>query len=67
MYTYFIFLHFSKNAKFEDEHIENMDLNSQERKDAIKIITLEGDFLHKCAVMLEQVLGPSWLRPGSVR
>ena len=34
--------------------IMNMDLNSQERKNAITLLTLKGDFLHNCAVMAEQ-------------
>ena len=38
----------------EIEQIEKMDLNSQERKNAITLLTLKGDFLHNCAVMLEQ-------------
>ena len=31
-----------------------MDLNSPERRAAIQLLTLKGDFLHNCAVMLEQ-------------
>ena len=31
-----------------------MDLKSPERKAAIQLLTLKGDFLHNCAVMLEQ-------------
>ena len=31
-----------------------MELNSQERKNTITLLTLKGDFLHNCAVMLEQ-------------
>ena len=31
-----------------------MDLNSPERKNAITLLTLQGDFLHNCSVMLEQ-------------
>ena len=38
----------------EIEQIENMNLNSPERRDAITLLTLKGDFLHHCAVMLEQ-------------
>ena len=38
----------------EIERIEKMDLNSQERKNAITLLTLKGDFLYNCAVMLEQ-------------
>ena len=38
----------------EVEKINNMDLNSQERKNEIQLLTLKGDFLHNCAVLLEQ-------------
>ena len=38
----------------EIERIEKMELNSQERRNAIVLLTLKGDFLHNCAVMLEQ-------------
>ena len=38
----------------EVEKIDNMGLNSQERKNAITLLTLKGDFLHNCAVLVDQ-------------
>lgn len=38
----------------EIEKIINKDLNSPERRTAIQLLTLKGDFLHNCAVLLEQ-------------
>ena len=38
----------------EIEKIKNMDLNSPERRDAIQLLSLKCDFLHNCAVLMEQ-------------
>ena len=38
----------------EVHRIENLELNSQDRKNAITLLMLKSDFLHNCAVMMEQ-------------
>ena len=48
--------HFFKDHANEPEiqKIEDEDKNSPERKKAIQLMTLKGDFLHNCAVLKEQ-------------
>ena len=48
--------HFIKQHANEHdiEKIINKNLNSPERRAAIQLLTLKGDFLHNCAVLLEQ-------------